>query len=262
MYDFDSIYKMEYGSKELLIENTPLGTVAHVPEDFHNNYSNSLKKDYRRLMGCDIEIKKGYKYLWYYEYCRYKKIDLFNELVDLFMNAIYSNNNHEILQLYEIGYDIAKEISDYKREKKSIEEEIYLDEVVRSIFFIMDMYIPLGCGHKQIYLKIAPLLMHEDISFLGFVSCNTEEIKNVELLQQRKLIDLLQRLRDQVTLRFCNLNIFDYDYYDKRKDLICNTLRKNNEESYLQELIEKMEPLNKKLLKKYAVRLQPITKTE
>lgn len=251
MYDFDSINQVEYMGNPILLENTLGGIVAHVPDEFSNESSNALKKEYRKLMGCDIEIKKGYKYLWYFEYLRYRRIDLFNVFVDLLIKAIDIGDQEAIARLYERGYVIAGDIFAEKSGENSVKKRIYLDEVVRSIFFVMDMYIPLGCGHKKIYQTIIPLLMEENLSFIEFLSCDKKDLEDPKLLAKRELIDLLQTQRDQVTTRFCERDMLDYDYYDHRTELICGTLGAASEEVFLQAVMEEMEPLNKVLSKKY-----------
>lgn len=251
MYDFESFSALSYLNHEVLLEQTLSGVVAHVPNNSSNEFCNKLIKEYRKLMASDLGVKKSEKYLWYYEYCRYKKIALFNRHVELCMKAIDHKDLEAIVEIYENGYHIVQELNEQKLNEHVIEKRIYLDEVIRSIFFVMDLFIPLGKGYKHICLKIMPMLMKYGISFSEFVSCDKNTIHDIELLQERKLIDLLGILRDQVTTKFCVLNAFDYDYYDKRTELICNDLGAYDEEVFLQHLIEKMSLLDDQIFHKY-----------
>lgn len=234
------------------MEQTLSGVVAHVPEEVSNEFCNKLKREYREVIASDIEVRKSSKYLWYYEYCRYKRIKLFHQIAGLCMKAIDHKDLDAVAKIYENVYRVVQELNKQKCNENVTEKQIYLDEVIRSIFFIMDMFIPLGKGYKHIYLKIMPVLMNRGISFSEFVNCEKDKIDDAELLEERNLIDLLGGLRDHVTEKFCSINAFDYDYYDKRTELICTDLGACNEELFLQELMEKMNILDEQLWQKYA----------
>ena len=252
IYDFDSFTELEYLNHKVLLEQTLSGVVAHVPEEVSNEFCNKLKREYREVIASDIEVRKSSKYLWYYEYCRYKRIKLFHQIAGLCMKAIDHKDLDAVAKIYENVYRVVQELNKQKCNENVTEKQIYLDEVIRSIFFIMDMFIPLGKGYKHIYLKIMPVLMNRGISFSEFVNCKRDKIDDAELLEERNLIDLLGGLRDHVTEKFCSINAFDYDYYDKRTELICNDLGACNEELFLQELMEKMNILDEQLWQKYA----------
>jgi len=97
------------------------------------------------------------------------------------MKAIDHKDLDAVAKIYENVYRVVQELNKQKCNENVTEKQIYLDEVIRSIFFIMDMFIPLGKGYKHIYLKIMPVLMNRGISFSEFVNCKRDKIDDAEL---------------------------------------------------------------------------------
>ena len=212
-YDFSNLIELKRKKNLLLFENTfgnyilyyesniPTKTIETVAERLTEKYKNK------------IQLSNSNKYHWYFEWQNFNQFSIFRK---------YSERASELAQNFQYDkiHDFYEEVFNeclYIKNNKSLKNELRRQEIILSLYFLLDMLLPMGLSIRYAYLKSLPILP-QNMSFSSLFT--PKVIKNKTLSKIQRYLLSIAAEKNKIFAMFIDNNLLSYDYMQIRDQQI------------------------------------------
>ena len=221
LYIFDNILNTNISKTNVLMEFIPSCIVVYCEEDTLISCMENIRLILTKIYKQKVYVCKTNKYDWYFEVERYKQIIYFIKLkyyIDLFIEAL---DGFAIAKIYDEVTDLCYKLSLYRDSIRDIYEIFFINEVIISFYFLLDLYIPMG---KGIYFSFCRFLElrgeNENISFGDILSGSTADFGVI-----KEFVDTITLKHDTLWNIWKEKGIRDYNFFENRKNQVAKICR-------------------------------------
>ena len=205
MYDFSNISELTIKEDIFLFENI-------FGENILYHDSNCLPENIKRArqkletkFGDKIQISTSNKYHWYFEWKNFCKFAIFRKYYYKALELVQNFKEDEIDHLYKEIIEKCMEIQKSKRSNNELERQ----EIIISLYFLLDMMLPMGLSIKHAYLEAFFLM-----SFSSLLS--QEKVKKKKLEKVQKYLHCVIARKNEIFKKFMENGLLSYDFMQIR----------------------------------------------
>lgn len=212
-YDFSGITELKNKKDLLLFENTfgnyILYHEGHTPSKTVETVIERLTAKYKSK----IQLSDSNKYHWYFEWKNFNQLSVFRKYAqkaaDLAQNFKYDKINDFYEEVFAECLHIQKD--------KTLKNDLCRQEMILSLYFLLDMLLPMGLSMRYAYLKAFPILP-SNMSFSSLFA--KKSIKNKTLSNIQKYLWNVAAEKNKIFARFIDSRLLAYDYMQIRDQQI------------------------------------------
>lgn len=217
-YCFDSINGVLINGKKVLFETTLDGLAVHLPGNMSSEDLEKVETLARKFYHTSPTRYQDDKYLWYFEKGRFENFPFFNEIIKISKTIAKELDQAGMVDFYEKLTLQAKALVDKRVNISNASERFLIDEVMVSIYFVLNMLLPEGDGLKSVYLSSIPLLYEKGKSFTDFLSGHVNLGDNDDALKKsQEFLKVMVERRNIICGNFVEMGAMRYDYFDDRE---------------------------------------------
>ena len=222
VYDFDKIRTLIVEETEVLLQETLEGAVLYVSSTLEQKKVIAIECALKNFLRVPIRVYAKEKYDWYYEYQRFQKMKCFQIILERGKANIKSNDAGMLECFYNEVYALMSIIVEERDMQTNLDRVMFYDEFLVSLYFMLNMLLPLGYGFLEVYYNSISVLNNEGISFVDFAA----QPFSVEhpLYKMQAFYTALIKLRDNVAERAIKMKAYRFSYFDDRITRVAKAL--------------------------------------
>lgn len=219
VYCFDSINEVQINGKKVLFETALDGLAVHLPEDVTNEDLESIELFARKIYRTSPTRYQDDKYLWYFEKSKFENFEFFNEITKMARAIARELDSAGMVDFYEKLTSQASTLVAKRVNLPNASERFLIDEMMVSLYFVLDMLLPHGEGLKSVYLSSIPYLYEKGKNFTNFLSDQADLGDSDDVLRKsREFLKVSVERQNTVYSNFIKMGAMRYDYFDDRKE--------------------------------------------
>lgn len=230
VYYFDNIYETTLFNKNVLVEPSYEGAVIYTSPQMCDSDNRIIEAKVRKVFGKHVRIYNKDKYYWYFENKRFYKFFFYGKLYKKGISIIDDAEIKSIKSYYNKCVDICCLMVQLKKKLEDIELIFIIDEMMLSIYFILDMLLPMGYAFVKSFQHLLPALIRENIELVDLLDSDSKDIKLVDSeLRWLLFFTELSNLRNKVANSMEKVGAYRFDYFDDREDRVIKVSKKYSE---------------------------------
>jgi len=212
-YDFSNLIELRCNKDLLLFENTFGNYILYYENNIPTKIIETTVAHLTAKFKNKIQLSDSNKYHWYFEWKNFNQLSIFRKYSERASELARNFRHDKIHDFYE---EVFKECLHIKS-SKSFKNELHQQEIILSLYFLLDMLLPMGLSMRYAYLKAFPILP-SNMSFSSLFAPRV--IKNKTLSKIQKYLLNVAAEKNKIFARFIDNNLLSYDYIQIRDQQI------------------------------------------
>lgn len=222
LFCFDHIKSFVYNGYTMLAESTPDGIVLHIgSQPVDKETLKDLDLMVRKAQGFPVVINRNYKFDWYFNIMKFKRLPYFEDMVNYVKEIIKDLNSEKLKEFYSNVLDMVTELHGIFF-KKTLKEKLIVYEMVSACNILLYGIIPMGYAVRYCYEKSYDILQKLGKNFNDLLSDDFDYQNSNELKKIHDFMNVVSKFKidekDNVKVRFpefvcVNLKKVVLDYF-------------------------------------------------
>lgn len=215
LFCFENLEAENINGTKIFIDRYSKNPIIYAKEEPENYLE--FEVELRKLFKSSPKKVYGNKFIWKEEFERFKLFPEFTKTLEEAKQIINNLDSKGIEEFYSERLEAIKNIVAQKNTDPK--NNFYLDELLLSQHFLLNMVIPEGEGLLKMNQEIKPFLETQSMSFTEFLAPrNSDNIKEQDALKVFQFSQSLSKLRNNIFSELQAMNAMSYDYFDTRND--------------------------------------------